>query len=119
MTASLYLGQQRTVPMWQEPVRTGSQEISPESEEWIAQARCRQNDPDALFVQGAEQRRAAALCRPCPVRQPCLATALDNREDFGVWGGLTERQRRALLRKNPRIDNWADHLAADGEIIGI
>ena len=49
----------------------------------------------------------------------CLADALDNGVEFGVWGGLTERQRRALLRKNPQIDDWADYLAHGGELIGI
>ncbi|QGU06915.1 Transcriptional regulator WhiB4 [Corynebacterium occultum] len=119
MSTSLYLDPQRAAPVWQEPARTGGPEGSPESEEWIAQARCRQNDPDALFVQGAEQRRAATLCQPCPVRTQCLVTSLDNREEFGVWGGLTERQRRALLRKNPHIDDWADYLATGGKLIDI
>ena len=45
--------------------------------------------------------------------------ALDNRVEFGVWGGLTERQRRALLRKNPEIEDWASYLAAGGELHGI
>ncbi|MGP6174291.1 WhiB family transcriptional regulator [Corynebacterium sp. A21] len=112
MTTSLYLDQQRTFPVWQESARAGSQEAFYERDEWILQAACRHGDPDQLFVQGAEQRRAAAACRHCPVRTQCLVTALDNREEFGVWGGLTERQRRALLRHNPHIEDWAEHLAA-------
>lgn len=87
--------------------------------EWVTQAACRNGDPDALFVRGAEQRRAAAICRHCPVLTECRADALDNRVEFGVWGGLTERQRRALLRKNPQITNWAEYLAAGGELKGI
>ncbi len=75
--------------------------------------------PTPLFVRGAEQRRAAAICRHCPVLLQCRADALDNRVEFGVWGGLTERQRRALLRKNPDITDWAAYLAAGGELIGI
>ena len=87
--------------------------------EWITQAKCRNGDPDALFVRGAEQRKAAAICQKCPVMLECRADALDNRVEFGVWGGLTERQRRALLRKNPQIGNWADYLADGGELHGI
>ncbi|AKK07699.1 Transcriptional regulator WhiB4 [Corynebacterium atrinae] len=87
--------------------------------EWITQAKCRSGDPDALFVRGAEQRKAAVICRHCPVVIECRADALDNKVEFGVWGGLTERQRRALLRKNPHIDSWAEFLAAGGEIDGL
>jgi len=87
--------------------------------EWITQAKCRSGDPDALFVRGAEQRKAAVICRHCPVVIECRADALDNRVEFGVWGGLTERQRRALLRKNPHITSWADFLAAGGDIEGL
>ena len=83
--------------------------------EWITQARCREVEPDALFVQGAEQRKAVAICRHCPVVLQCRADALDNRVEFGVWGGMTERQRRALLRKHPEIDSWADFFAGQLE----
>ena len=75
-------------------------------EDWSAQAACRATDPDALFVQGAAQNRAKALCLGCPVRTECLADALDNRIEFGVWGGMTERERRALLRRRPSVTSW-------------
>ena len=42
----------------------------------------------------------------CPVRTECLADALDNRIEFGVWGGMTERERRALLRRRPNVSSW-------------
>lgn len=87
--------------------------------EWITHAICRTGDPDALFVRGAEQRKAATICRNCPVQLECRAEALDNKVEFGVWGGLTERQRRAVLRKNPHVKDWAEHLAAGREIIGL
>ena len=51
------------------------------------------------------------MCRGCPVRTECLADALDNRVEFGVWGGLTERERRALLRRRPNVDSWRDLLS--------
>jgi WhiB family transcriptional regulator, redox-sensing transcriptional regulator len=75
-------------------------------EDWTGQAACRATDPDALFVQGAAQNRAKAVCLSCPVRTECLADALDNRIEFGVWGGMTERERRALLRRRPDVTSW-------------
>jgi WhiB family redox-sensing transcriptional regulator len=75
-------------------------------EDWAAQGSCRSGDPDTLFVQGAEQNRAKAVCMGCPVRTECLADALDNRVEFGVWGGMTERERRALLKKRPNVTSW-------------
>ncbi|AFR47072.1 MULTISPECIES: WhiB family transcriptional regulator [Gordonia] len=79
---------------------------------WVAQARCRGGDPDDLFVRGAAQRKAATICRHCPVQLECGADALDNRVEFGVWGGLTERQRRALLRQHPEVTSWSAFFAA-------
>jgi WhiB family redox-sensing transcriptional regulator len=89
-------------------------------DDWAAQGSCRSGDPDTLFVQGAEQNRAKAVCMGCPVRTECLADALDNRVEFGVWGGMTERERRALLKKRPNVTSWrrlleharAEHLRA-------
>jgi WhiB family redox-sensing transcriptional regulator len=75
-------------------------------EDWSARAACRATDPDALFVQGAAQNRAKALCSGCVVRTECLADALDNEVEFGVWGGMTERERRALLRRRPNVTSW-------------
>jgi WhiB family redox-sensing transcriptional regulator len=63
-------------------------------------------DPDELFVQGAAQNRAKVVCATCPVRTECLADALDNRVEYGVWGGMTERERRALLRRRPEVRSW-------------
>ncbi|HEV7209687.1 MAG TPA: WhiB family transcriptional regulator [Mycobacteriales bacterium] len=74
--------------------------------DWTARAACLASDPDELFVQGAEQNRAKARCRACPVRTECLSDALDNRVEFGVWGGMTERERRALLRRRPDVTSW-------------
>jgi WhiB family redox-sensing transcriptional regulator len=74
--------------------------------DWTALAACRDIDPDELFVQGAAQNRAKARCLGCVVRTECLADALDNRVEFGVWGGMTERERRALLRRRPDVVSW-------------
>jgi WhiB family transcriptional regulator, redox-sensing transcriptional regulator len=78
---------------------------------WRVAARCRTVDADGLFVTGARQREARQFCRACPVRTECLAHALDQRIEFGVWGGMTERERRALLRTRPEVGSWADLLA--------
>ncbi|MDG3009404.1 WhiB family transcriptional regulator [Rhodococcus sp. D2-41] len=75
---------------------------------WVSQASCRGIDPDQLFVRGAAQRKAATICRHCPVLMQCAADALDNRVEFGVWGGMTERQRRALLKQHPEVDSRAE-----------
>lgn len=90
----------------------GSPLHSVEAEErqtWVSQALCRATDPDELFVRGAAQRKAAVICRHCPVMQECGADALDNKVEFGVWGGMTERQRRALLKQHPEVVNWGDY----------
>ena len=90
------------------------------SQDWTALSACNNADPDELFVTGAAQNRAKTLCMGCPVRTECLSDALDNRIEFGVWGGMTERERRALLRRRPDVTSWrlllekarAAHLAA-------
>ena len=74
--------------------------------DWVTRAVCAGSDPDALFVTGAAQREAARLCQACPVRLECLADALDNQIEYGVWGGMTERQRRAVLKKSPEVVSW-------------
>ena len=82
---------------------------------WRAAARCRTTDAEGLFVTGARQREAREFCRACPVRTECLAHALDQRIEFGVWGGATERERRALLRSRPHVTSWAALLLAARE----
>jgi WhiB family transcriptional regulator, redox-sensing transcriptional regulator len=78
--------------------------------DWTTRAACKGTDPDELFVQGAAQNRAKLICRGCPVRTECLADALDNGIEFGVWGGMTERERRALLRRRPEVTSWRELL---------
>ncbi|WP_405759635.1 WhiB family transcriptional regulator [Streptomyces sp. NBC_00073] len=83
-----------------------------ETETWGEGAVCRTADPDELFVEGAAQNRAKALCTGCPVRTECLAYALDHRIEHGIWGGMTERDRRALLRRRPLVTSWRRLLEA-------
>src|SRR5699024_7426067 len=75
-------------------------------EEWTLRALCAQRSPDELFVRGAAQRQAREICFDCPVRLECLGDALDNRIQYGVWGGMRERERRALLRRGPPAESW-------------
>lgn len=66
-------------------------------EEWRDFALCAETDPEAFFPEkGASTREARQVCRACPVRAECLEYALDHHERFGIWGGLSERERRKL-----------------------
>ena len=67
-------------------------------------AKCRGME-DALFPDASDQKRARLLCAGCPVRFECLAEALDNRIEWGVWGGMTERERRLLLRQRSDVES--------------
>lgn len=68
--------------------------------EWQEKALCSQTDPEAFFPeQGGSTKDAKRICARCPVKTECLNYALANDERFGVWGGLTERERRRLKRR--------------------
>ncbi|MEU8760308.1 WhiB family transcriptional regulator [Streptomyces sp. NPDC048659] len=80
---------------------------------WRTAAACQEVDPDLFFPVGtgapalAQEEKAKKVCRACPVREPCLREALDQpRPPSGVWGGLTEDERRSLVRRRRRR---ADH----------
>ncbi|RLP08160.1 Transcription factor WhiB [Propionibacterium australiense] len=78
-----------------------------EEYEWMMQAACRGMGDD-LFPEASEQQSARSICTKCPVRRECLAVALDDRIEWGIWGGMTERERRALLRERPCVKSWWD-----------
>lgn len=86
---------------------------------WATRAACAKIDPDSLFVRGSAQRQVRQLCYACPVRLECLADALDSNAGFGVWGGLTERERRAILRRFPNETNWYARLTTSEESVAI
>lgn len=77
---------------------------------WEEHGLCRTVEPDELFVEGAAQNRAKSICTGCPVLARCLAYALDQHIEHGVWGGMTERERRALLRRRPNVSSWRNLL---------
>jgi WhiB family transcriptional regulator, redox-sensing transcriptional regulator len=70
---------------------------------WRDGAACRGADPDVFFPERGESADPARqVCARCPARQPCLVYALDNGITYGVWGGLTERERRVLRAPRQR-----------------
>ncbi|MBA8810032.1 WhiB family redox-sensing transcriptional regulator [Promicromonospora sukumoe] len=67
---------------------------------WQERALCAQTDPEAFFPEkGGSTREAKKVCSGCEVRAECLDYALENDERFGIWGGLSERERRKLKRR--------------------
>jgi WhiB family transcriptional regulator, redox-sensing transcriptional regulator len=70
---------------------------------WADQALCAEVDAELWFPEkGGSSRQAKMICRACPVRIECLNFALDRNERFGIYGGLTERERRDLKRARKR-----------------
>lgn len=68
--------------------------------EWQERALCSQTDPEAFFPEkGGSTREAKRICSRCEVKVECLEYALGHDERFGIWGGLSERERRKLKRR--------------------
>ena len=73
-------------------------DVSPAS--WQERALCAQTDPEAFFPEkGGSTREAKRVCLTCDVRSTCLDYALQHDERFGIWGGLSERERRKLKKR--------------------
>jgi WhiB family redox-sensing transcriptional regulator len=89
-----------------DPVRIGMPKVRPNVIEeddnplaWQTDALCAQTDPEAFFPEkGGSTRDAKKICTTCEVKAQCLDYALANDERFGIWGGLSERERRRLRR---------------------
>jgi WhiB family redox-sensing transcriptional regulator len=72
----------------------------PEELAWQERALCAQTDPEAFFPEkGGSTREAKRVCMACEVRAECLNYALANGERFGIWGGLSERERRRVQKQ--------------------
>jgi WhiB family redox-sensing transcriptional regulator len=72
----------------------------PEELAWQERALCAQTDPEAFFPEkGGSTREAKRVCMSCDVRAECLSYALANDERFGIWGGLSERERRRVKKR--------------------
>ena len=68
--------------------------------DWQERALCAQTDPEAFFPEkGGSTREAKRVCLTCDVRAECLEYALEHDERFGIWGGLSERERRKLKKR--------------------
>lgn len=66
---------------------------------WQTRANCMGVDPELFFPErGASTREAKEVCRGCVVREDCLEFAIANGEKFGIWGGMSERERRRVRR---------------------
>lgn len=75
-------------------------DADPHSLVWQDYAACAETDPEAFFVEkGGSTRNAKKICAGCFVRSQCLEDALEREERYGVWGGMSERERRRLLRE--------------------
>jgi WhiB family redox-sensing transcriptional regulator len=76
---------------------------------WRESAACRSHDPELFFPIGktgravGEIQGAKAVCAACPARTGCLAFALETHQDYGIWGGCDEDERRALRRQRRRV----------------
>ncbi|RZU31836.1 transcription factor WhiB [Blastococcus saxobsidens] len=97
-------------PQWEATPEWESAEVWPETpastaepageEAWRMDALCAETDPEAFFPEkGGSTRDAKRVCTGCPVRAQCLEFALANDERFGIWGGLSERERRRLRQQ--------------------
>jgi WhiB family redox-sensing transcriptional regulator len=76
--------------------------------DWRSLGACRHHDPDLFFPISStgpaidQVARAKAVCASCPVRSACLRFALETSQDFGVWGGTSEQERRNMRRRERR-----------------
>lgn len=88
-------------------LRVGLGYLSLAEIDWPNDANCVKMNVD-MFPRRAEEQKytARGVCFSCRVRRDCLVEALNRREEFGVWGGMTERERRRILKKNPNVKDW-------------
>lgn len=90
-------GSHHTLPAPGRPTRSGGT-----SPAWQRYSMCRSEDPELFFPVGeagpalGQTEEAKAVCRRCPVIRPCRTWALDHHEEAGVWGGLSEQERRTI-----------------------
>jgi WhiB family redox-sensing transcriptional regulator len=79
-------------------------DLSVGKEKWQEFASCKGWDPEVFYPdRGVPSASAKAVCNECPVQRDCLEYALRRDERFGIWGGLSERERRKLHRQRARL----------------
>ncbi|MGC8464599.1 MAG: WhiB family transcriptional regulator [Acidimicrobiales bacterium] len=82
----------------------GSVNASNRAETWQERAKCKGASASVFYpLRGVPTASARALCKDCPVKPDCLSYALEHEEEFGIWGGLSERERRKLIRAQARL----------------
>ena len=87
--------------------------------DWRDDAACRDADPELFFPDGdirsarAQVKTAKLICRGCPVSATCLSWALASGQEAGIWGGLTEDERRRLHRRGRHFRPAADSLSEE------
>ena len=85
---------------------------------WQAYSNCLGVDPDLFFPErGASTKEAKAVCQGCVVQNDCLEFALQNGEKFGIWGGMSERERRRIRRQRS-LERQAAAVLAE-ELVGL
>lgn len=90
-----------------EPIPLVEYELIAEREDWMQDGACRGVDPEMFFpTRGGDSATAKKVCEGCPVKDECLDYALRTCQKYGVWGGVSERERRAL-RKEARVERAA------------
>lgn len=88
-----------SMSLWSVSSYNGDDGLPEDPLAWRAHGLCAQTDPEAFFPEkGGSVRDAKSVCRSCEVQAECLDYALLNDERFGVWGGTSEKERRALRR---------------------
>lgn len=88
-----------------------------ERNDWFTKAVCRGVNPEIFFpVEVNEARDAKIICGECPVKTECLEYALTNKEEYGVWGGATFRERKIMLKKRRREMNNLNLLTSSVEL---
>jgi WhiB family redox-sensing transcriptional regulator len=94
---------------------TPAVELDGEDKSWQDMANCLGVDPDLFFPErGASTREAKEVCKGCVVRDDCLEYALANGEKFGIWGGMSERERRRIRHGKWHIQNPRESLREQG-----
>ena len=88
----------------------------PEVVAWQEQALCAQTDPETFFPEkGGSVKPAKRVCMACPVRAECLEWALETGERYGIWGGLSERERRKVKKQRDDAKRAPAQPAAEQE----
>ncbi|MFW0119800.1 WhiB family transcriptional regulator [Rothia sp. P5764] len=99
-SADIFSSDADALSLWQQAAGIYSTDGDEGELSWQADALCAQTDPEAFFPEkGGSTRDAKRVCSECPVREACLEYAMDNDERFGIWGGLSERERRRLRKQ--------------------